>query len=142
MESAKLLIIILIVALIILIVGAAIWFGWGGTGAEWYSQIDNSCVKEVAASDDMVYEYTLVCYDADGRSRDISFKTSRILTEDAFILLETMPLRGVVSWAEVFWEDLPPAVQEQYPGPQTPSSDAGQRDPAHKAPGPCLLPGT
>ena len=28
-----------------------------------------------------------------------------------------MPLRGVVSWAEVFWEDLPPAVQEQYPGP-------------------------
>ena len=56
MESAKLLIIILIVALIILIVGAAIWFGWGGTGAEWYSQIDNSCVKEVAASDDMVYE--------------------------------------------------------------------------------------
>ena len=61
MESAKLLIIILIVALIILIVGAAIWFGWGGTGAEWYSQIDNSCVKEVAASDDMVYEYTLVC---------------------------------------------------------------------------------
>ena len=58
MESAKLLIIILIVALIILIVGAAIWFGWGGTGAEWYSQIDNSCVKEVAASDDMVYEYT------------------------------------------------------------------------------------
>ena len=117
MESAKLLIIIFIVALIILIVGAAIWFGWGGTGAEWYSQIDNTCVKQVTASDDMIYEYTLVCYDADGRSRDISFKTSRILTEDAFILLETMPLRGVVSWAEAFWEDLPPAVQEQYPGP-------------------------
>lgn len=118
MESAKLLIIIFIVALIILIVGAAIWFGWGGTGAEWYSQIDNTCVKQVTASDDMIYEYTLVCHDADGRSRDISFKTSRILTEDAYILLETMPLRGVISWAEVIWSDLPEAVQQYYPAPQ------------------------
>lgn len=117
MESAKLLIIIFIVALIILIIGAAIWFGWGGTGAEWYSQIDNTCVKQVTSSDDMIYEYTLTCYDAEGHSRDISFKTSRILTEDAFILLETMPLRGVVSWAEVFWPDLPEAVQANYPAP-------------------------
>ena len=122
MESAKLLIII------------------GGTGAEWYSQIDNSCVKEVAASDDMVYEYTLVCYDADGRSRDISFKTSRILTEDAFILLETMPLRGVVSWSS--GKTCPQPCRSSTRARQTPSSDAGQRDPAHKAPGPCLLPGT
>ena len=117
MESAKLLIIIFIVALIILIAGAAIWFGWGGTGAEWYSQIDNTRVKQVSSDDDMIYEYTLTCYDAGGRSRRISFKTSRVLTEDAYILLETMPLRGVVSWAEVIWEDLPPAVREQYPAP-------------------------
>lgn len=117
MESAKLLIIILIVALIILIVGAAIWFGWGGTGAQWYSQIDNSRVKQVTSSDDMIYRYTLSCYDSDGRSRDISFKTSRILTQDAFILLETMPVRGVVSWAEVFWDELPEAVREQYSAP-------------------------
>lgn len=117
MESAKLLIIIFIVALIILIAGAAIWFGWGGTGAEWYSQIDNTRVKQVSSDDDMIYEYTLTCYDAGGRSRQISFKTSRVLTEDAYILLETMPLRGVVSWAEVIWEDLPPAVREQYPAP-------------------------
>ena len=117
MESAKLLIIIFIVALIILIAGAAIWFGWGGTGAEWYSQIDNTRVKQVSSDDDMIYEYTLTCYDAGGRSRQISFKTSRVLTEDAYILLETMPLRGVVSWAEVIWEDLPPAVRGQYPAP-------------------------
>lgn len=42
----------------------------------------------------MIYKYTLTCYDAEGHSREISFKTSRILKEDAFILLETMPLRG------------------------------------------------
>lgn len=117
MDSAKLLIIIFIVALIILIAGAAIWFGWGGTDAEWYSQIDNSCVRQVNASDDMIYKYTLTCYDAEGRSREISFKTSRILKEDAFILLETMPLRGVVSWSEVLWPDLPAAVQAYYPAP-------------------------
>ena len=117
MDSAKLLIIIFIVALIILIAGAAIWFGWGGTGAEWYSQIDNTCVRQVNASDDMIYKYTLTCYDAEGHSREISFKTSRILKEDAFILLETMPLRGVVSWSEVLWPDLPAAVQACYPAP-------------------------
>ena len=103
MDSAKLLIIIFIVALIILIAGAAIWFGWGG--------------RQVNASDDMIYKYTLTCYDAEGHSREINFKTSRILTEDAFILLETMPLRGVVSWSEVLWPDLPAAVQACYPAP-------------------------
>ena len=29
-----------------------------------------------------------------------------------------MPLRGVISWAEVIWSDLPEAVQQYYPVPQ------------------------
>lgn len=113
MESTKLLIIIFIVALIILIAGAAIGFGWAGS--DWYTQIDNSCAKRISQSDGMNYEYTLSCFDSDGRQRDISFKTERELREGAYIKLSVQPLRGVTYWEEVIWDDMPDAAREHYP---------------------------
>ena len=113
MESTKLLIIILIVALIILIIGAAIGFGWAGSN--WYTQIDNSRVRQINQSDGMNFEYTLSCFDSDGRQRDISFKTERELREGAYIMLSVQPLRGVTAWEEVLWDELPDAVREHFP---------------------------
>lgn len=113
MESTKLLIIILIVALIILIIGAAIGFCWAGSN--WYTQIDNSRVRQINQSDGMNFEYTLSCFDAEGRQRDISFKTERELREGAYIMLSVQPLRGVTAWEEVLWDELPDAVREYYP---------------------------
>ena len=66
----------------------------------------------------MDYSYTLRCYDEDGNAKDITFGTSRELKEDAFIRLTVMPIRGVLEWAEVQYDELPVAVQEEYSTPQ------------------------
>lgn len=65
----------------------------------------------------MDYSYTLRCYDEDGNAKDITFGTSRELKEDAFIRLTVMPIRGVLEWAEVQYDELPAAIQEYYAAP-------------------------
>lgn len=81
----------------------------------YYSKIDNSRMKEVPSSDDMKYEYTLDCYNKNGRKRELKFKTSRELKEDAYIALEVRSL-GVHKWEEVQYNDLSPKVQEKING--------------------------
>jgi len=67
----------------------------------------------------MDYSYTLRCYDEDGNEKDITFGTSRELKEDAFIRLTVMPIRGVLEWVEVQYDELPTAVQKEYTAPQS-----------------------
>ena len=40
-----------------------------------------------------------------------SFYTERILRDKAYLLLETRPLVGVISWEEVSWDQVPEAAQ-------------------------------
>jgi len=40
------------------------------------------------------------------------------LKEDAFIRLTVMPIRGVLEWIEVQYDELPTAVQNEYTAPQ------------------------
>lgn len=62
----------------------------------------------------MNYSYTLPSYDEDGEERDITFETAKELKEAVFIRLEAAPFRGVLTWAEVQYEELPAAVQSNY----------------------------
>ncbi len=62
----------------------------------------------------MDLKYTLLSYDENGKGKDISFGTTRELKEDAFLCLTLMPVRGVVEWKEVQYEELPEAVRNQY----------------------------
>ena len=79
----------------------------------YYTQIDNTKV-EVLDSGDMRYEYTLDAYNENGKEKEITFKTSRELKEDACLKLDVMLTRGVKSWEEVQFDKLPPKVQEYY----------------------------
>lgn len=63
------------------------------------------------------YSYTLPAYNDEGEEKDITFNTSRELKEGAFIRLEVVPIRGVVSWAEVQYDEMPSAVQSNYAAP-------------------------
>ena len=98
-----------------------IWFLSGAGSTYYYSQIDNSKVEQIESkggvinfSESMDYSYTLFSYNENGKGKDITFGTSRELKEGAFIRLTVMPIRGVLEWKEVQYEELPAAVQSNY----------------------------
>lgn len=81
--------------------------------AIYYTQIDNSKLEKISSSDNMGYEYTLDCYNQNGNRREIKFKTSRQLREDAYLMLE-VKIMGVHSWKEVQYGELPDKVKVKY----------------------------
>ncbi len=78
----------------------------------YYAKIDNTKMNLVEG--DMQYEYNLTAYKENGSAKEIKFKTSRELKQDAYIELKYMIVRGVVSWKEVYYEELTDKVQEKY----------------------------
>ena len=90
----------------------------------YYTQIDNSRLSHVSpqgaidlsGNGGMDHSYTLTSYDEAGGEKDITFGTSRELRESAFLRLTVSPVRGVLDWSEVQYDELPPAVQEYYAG--------------------------
>ncbi|MCI8816126.1 MAG: YxeA family protein [Angelakisella sp.] len=98
-----------------------IWFLSGTGSADYYTQIDNSKMEEVHSRGGVVdfkgglpYSYTLLAYDEKGKEKEVTFGTSKQLREGAFLRLAVMPVRGVLEWAEVSYEELPPMVQKRY----------------------------
>ena len=101
-----------------------IWFLSGADSTYYYSQIDNSKVEQIESkggvinfSGSMDYSYTLFSYNENGKGKDITFGTSRELKEGAFIRLTVMPIRGVLEWKEVQYDELPAVVQSNYTEP-------------------------
>ena len=112
-----------VVFLIVICFGVFLLSGAGST--YYYSQIDNSKIEQTESAGGVInfegsmdFSYTLRCYDEDGNEKDITFGTSRELKEDAFIRLTVMPIRGVLEWSEIQYDELPIAVQEQYTLPK------------------------
>lgn len=101
--------IIFITILTILILGAALYF-IEYYDVTYYTRIDNSKIAKISSADDMKYEYTLDCYNQNGGKKEIKFKTSRELRQDAYLLLEVRVM-GVHNWKEVQFNELPDKVQ-------------------------------
>ena len=87
----------------------------------YYTQVDNSKTERDGVRDgvvdfngDMKYSYTLLCYNDNGKSKELTFGTSKELKDGAFICLTVKPIRGVIEWKEVQYNELPEAVQSQY----------------------------
>ena len=106
-----------------------VWFLSGSGSTEYYTQIDNSKVEQMAPNGGVItfkgnlpYSYTLLSYDENGSEKAITFGASRELRDGAFICLTVMPVRGVLDWSEVRYDELPAAVQDHYPAP---SDDEG-----------------
>ena len=113
-----------VVVLLIGLVGFCAWFLSGSGSAEYYAQIDNTKVEQVDSNGGVInfkgnlpYSYTLLSYDENGGEKEITFGTSRELREGAFIRLTIMPVRGVLDWSEVQYDELPAAVQNHYSAP-------------------------
>ncbi|MCR0184486.1 YxeA family protein [[Clostridium] innocuum] len=112
MKKVKTIGISVAVLLVAVCIGGAFLFTQGGK--EYYTKIDNDRVEKIAPHGDMNYKYVLTSYDENGETKEVTFETARILKEDAYICLDTAPIRGVVSWKEVQFEDLPTPVQGTY----------------------------
>lgn len=76
----------------------------------YYTQIDNTKIKLLSTNDTMKYVYTLDCYDSNGIKKELKFKTSRELREQAYLKL-TVKLLGVHHWEEVKHLEMPEKVQ-------------------------------
>lgn len=94
-------------------------FSQNGSGY-YYVQIDNSKIEQVNSRGGVIdfqgrmdYSYTLPAYDEKGRQTDITFGASRELREGAYLQLTVKPLRGVVEWVEVQYDELPVDVQRR-----------------------------
>ena len=110
--------------LLIVLIGFCAWFLSGSGSTEYYAQIDNTKVEQVDTKGGVInfkgnlpYSYTLTAYDEKGAEKEITFGTSRELKEGAFIRLTVMPVRGVLDWSEVQYDELPAAVQAHYTAP-------------------------
>lgn len=106
----KAVIIAVIAILAIAFIAVAFWATQKSTN--YYTQIDNDYVTEIAPHGAMNYSYTLVSYDENGDEKELTFETSRILTDNAYLCLKVAPFCGVVTWAEAQFDELPIAVQE------------------------------
>ena len=117
------------VVLLIGLAGFCAWLLSGSGSAEYFAQIDNTKVEQVDSNGGVInfkgnlpYSYTLLSYDENGSEKEITFGTSRELRDGAFIRLTVMPVRGVLDWSEVQYDELPAAVQNHY---SAPSDDVG-----------------
>lgn len=116
-----------ITAAAVIAAGFICFCGWFLSEAEstyYYAQIDNSKIEQVHSRGGVIdlhggmdYSYTLYAYDEDGNGKDITFGTSRELKEGAFIRLTVMPVRGVIEWSEVQYDELPKDVRSNYAAP-------------------------
>lgn len=103
-----------VMAVVLLLVFMGIAFLTTQSNQNYYTQIDNRWVTQIEPHGNMNYKYTLTAYDEDGTSKDITFETSKILTEDAYLCLKVAPIRGVITWAEIQYDEMPAVVQEIY----------------------------
>lgn len=105
---------IIIIAIILVLVCCAVFgiYYLENYHGIYYTQIDNSKVKELPESEDMAYEYTLDCYNEKGKKTELTFKTYRVLRAEAYLKLEVRTF-GVHSWEEVQYDDLPAKVREK-----------------------------
>lgn len=117
-------VIIGIAAAVILIGLAGFWFLSESGSSYYYTQIDSSKLEQVDSKGGVIdfkgslpYSYTLLAYDEHGSEKEITFGTSRELRNGAFIRLTVMPVRGVLDWSEMQYDELPAMVQDHYAVP-------------------------
>jgi len=108
----KLPVILMVITAIVICVVAVVVMENGES--VYYTQIDNSKIEKISSEDEMKYQYTLKCYSEKGKEKEISFKTSRELREDAYLKLDVKMVSGVHKWEEVTFEELPDKVKTNY----------------------------
>ncbi len=100
--------------------GAGAWWGFNQVftdSVEWYVQVDADRVSKAEDNaNGFDWHYDLPAANAEGDVEQLGFDTSRELRDGAYLKVETLALRGVVSWEEVAPEDVPAAALDVLSG--------------------------
>ena len=102
------------------VAAVGLWWGYNAVFVDrvaYYVQVDDACADEAPEGDNAELNYTLTAYDESGAERELTFGTQKRLRDGAYLKLDTLALRGVVSWEEVQWDEVPAAAQEKLPEP-------------------------
>ena len=116
-----------IAAVAVAVAIAGWWVLSGNINAAYYTQVDNARTEELESrggvidpTGGMSLLYRLPAYDEQGNGREVSFGTERQLREGAYLKVEVEPIRGVVGWEEVSFDELPQEAQAHLDGPVRP----------------------
>ena len=102
-----------ILAIAVLSMGA-IYQSTSENAVDYYSRINNDLVVPITPHGGMSYRYTLQAYTESGAGKNLDLDTSRELRDGAYVLVRVAPLRGVISWEEVSFDELPASVRIHY----------------------------
>ncbi|WP_251158614.1 YxeA family protein [Caniella muris] len=108
----------LVAALGVCAIAAVVLYGEYSDPGRVYVQVDDNRVRSIEPHGGMVYSYSLDGATPDGKPAPVTLDTERILRDKAYLLLETRPLVGVVSWEEVAWDQIPEAARAALPAPE------------------------
>ena len=114
MENLKEKIIIAISVIVVIVLVGLVGYNYLFRSFTYYTQIDNTKISEIKSKDEMKFEYKLMMYDKNGKSKEIKFKTSRELRESAFLKIKYYAISGVNKWEEVQYNELPDNVKTKY----------------------------
>lgn len=101
-------------------VGAFIWWAVleipNGT---YYTQVDNTRIEKQESTNGVIdftggmsLAYKLPAFDETGKEKEISFGVKRELREGAYLELKVIPIRGVMEWSEVQFDEIPEKARE------------------------------
>lgn len=110
-----------VLLVIAIAIGVCIWWVVSEIpNGTYYTQVDNTrIVKQESASGvidftgDMPLAYKLPAYDEAGKEKEISFGVERELRDDAYLELQVVPIRGVMEWSEVQFDEIPEKAQDE-----------------------------
>lgn len=120
------------IAVLLVVIVAVGVFGWWFVSempdGTYYTQVDNARTQELESKGGVIdptggmsIGYTLPAFDEAGDEKEISFGTERELREDAYLKLTVVPIRGVLEWEEVQFDDIPEKAQVKLPVPTSSS---------------------
>lgn len=114
MENTKEKIIIALCLAIFIILCVFIYHYTFIESKKYYTIVDNEKKTELDKNGDIRFEYNLESYDEEGKEKSIKFQTTRELRDGAYLKIEYMLFRGVISWEEVQKEDIPKKLKEKF----------------------------
>lgn len=113
-----------IVVILALVLGALAWWLVSEVpNGTYYTQVDNTRIENLEPTGGFVdftggmpLSYKLPAYDESGNEKEISFGVERELRDDAYLKLTVVPIRGVMEWTEVQFDEIPEKAQEELAG--------------------------